>query len=159
MYKALESAKTKLERLFPPRTDNEFRWLALKAENGSSWTELDADMFLAIAQELENKAELRSSESYKPKDITILPLDHDEDAYCQFKVIVIGPSGVGKTMCEFCLYFPVKCTKDTLEATTKNSMDISSRFMMNGGTLLKVELWDTGKADYIHLILASKTTS
>ncbi|CAE6469357.1 unnamed protein product [Rhizoctonia solani] len=141
--KALESAKTKLERFFPPDTDNEFRWLALKAENGSGWTELDADVFPAIAQELENKAELRLSENYKPKDVTVLPLGHDEDSYYQFKIIVIGPSGVGKTMLLQCFTKPDSDRKDILEATTKLAMDISSRFMMNDGTVLKAELWDT----------------
>ncbi|KAH7318817.1 ras family-domain-containing protein [Rhizoctonia solani] len=65
--------------------------------------------------------------------VAILPLGRDEDAYYQFKIIVIGPSGVGKTMNR----------ADTLEATTKNHMDISNRFISSDGTLLKAELWDT----------------
>ncbi|KDN41196.1 hypothetical protein RSAG8_07610, partial [Rhizoctonia solani AG-8 WAC10335] len=64
---ALESAKTKMKRFFPEGTDNEFRWLASKAVGGSGWTELDADVFPAIAKELEDRAELRLEESCKLK--------------------------------------------------------------------------------------------
>ncbi|CAE6485677.1 unnamed protein product [Rhizoctonia solani] len=118
--KALELASNKLKRLFPEGTDNEFRWLALKVEGESTWTELDADVFPAIAKELKNKAELRLDESRKLKtDVTILPLGRDEDVYYQFKIIVIGPTCVGKTMY------------------------ISSRFISSDGTLLKAALWDT----------------
>lgn len=141
--KALELASIKLKRFFPVETDNEFCWLALKAEGQSNWTELDADVFPAIAKELKNKAELRLAESQRLKSVAILPLGRDEDAYYQFKIIVIGPSGVGKTMMLQYFMKPNSDRADTLEATTKNHMDISNRFISSDGTLLKAELWDT----------------
>ncbi|CAE6439122.1 unnamed protein product [Rhizoctonia solani] len=142
--KALELASNKLKRLFPEGTDNEFRWLTLKVEGESTWTELDADVFPAIAKELKNKAELRLDESRKLKtDVTILPLGRDEDVYYQFKIIVIGPTCVGKTMLLQYFTKPSSDRKDTLEATTKYHLDISSRFISSDGTLLKAALWDT----------------
>ncbi|CAE7193989.1 unnamed protein product [Rhizoctonia solani] len=139
---ALESAKVKLKRFFPEGTNDEFRWLASKTENGSGWTELDEDIFPEIAQELEDKAELRLDESHKRKNVTVLSPTHDEDTYYQFKIIVIGPSGVGKTVLFKCFTKP-SLPRDNLGATINNRMDMSSRFMMSDGTLVKAELWDT----------------
>ncbi|CAE6533977.1 unnamed protein product [Rhizoctonia solani] len=152
---ALESAIVKLKRFFPEGTDSEFRWLASKTEDGSGWTELDADVFPAIAKELEDRAELRLEESCKLKNVKVLPLGRDEDAYYQFKIIVIGPSSVGKTMLLQYFTKPSSARKDTLQATTKIRMDISSRFMMSDGTLLKAELWDTAGTERYRSITQS----
>ncbi|CAE6464935.1 unnamed protein product [Rhizoctonia solani] len=140
---ALESARVKLNRYFPEGTEDEFRWLALKTPDGSGWTELDADVFPAIAKELKDKAELRLGENH----VTVLPFGRDEDTYYQFKIIVIGPSSVGKTMLLQCFTKPKSDRKETLEATTKIHMDISSRFITKDGILLKAHLWDTAGSE------------
>ncbi|KEP48046.1 elongation factor Tu GTP-binding domain protein [Rhizoctonia solani 123E] len=144
---ALESARVKLKRYFPEGTEDKFRWLALKTQDGSGWTELDADVFPAIAAELKDKAELRLDETRKPKNVTVIPLGHDEDTYYQFKIIVIGPSGVGKTMLLQCFTKPKSDWDETLEATTRLRMDISSRFITRDGVLLKAQLWDTAGSE------------
>ncbi|CAE6449956.1 unnamed protein product [Rhizoctonia solani] len=140
---ALESAKTKLRRYFPEGSEDDFRWLALKTEDGSGWTELDADVFPAIAKELEDKTELRYDENHKPKNVTVLPLGRDEDVYYQFKVIILGPLHVGKTM---------QARDITPAPTVGHRIDFCSRFMMSNGTLLKAELWDTVGQERHHWI-------
>ncbi|CAE6485971.1 unnamed protein product [Rhizoctonia solani] len=112
-------------------------------------------MFPTIARRLEDKDELRLRENDQLGSISVLPLGHDEDAYYQFKIIVIGPSGVGKTMLLQYLMKPDTDRLDTLQATTKLRMDISSRFMTKDGVLLKAEIWDTVGQETYHSITPS----
>ncbi|CEL54497.1 Ras-related protein RABA4b OS=Arabidopsis thaliana GN=RABA4B PE=2 SV=1 [Rhizoctonia solani AG-1 IB] len=149
---ALDLAKTMLKRHFPEGTEDEFRWLSCKGEDGRSWTELHAGVFPAIARELEDKAEIRLSENDRLESVKILPLSHNEDTYYQFKVIIIGPSAVGKTMLLQYLTKPESARMDTLEATTNHHADISNRFMTNNGTLLRAEIWDTAGQERYHSI-------